>query len=89
MSFWTAFFLFLASLPVGFGLILWVTLHHLGRMRRGSSLSREEQQRLADLWREAGELERRTIHLEALLDQADPNPANPQWRSRYEEYERL
>lgn len=89
MSFWTAFFLFLASLPVGFGIILWVVLHHFKGMRRGLSLSREEQKRLAELWQEAQALERRTAHLETLLDRADPTPSNPQWRQRHEEYEQL
>jgi len=89
MSFWIAFFLFLAALPIGFGIALVVVLHHFKRMRRGMPLSGEEQKRLAELWEEARELERRTVQLEILLDRADPDPVNPRWRSRYEEYEKL
>ncbi len=88
MSFWTAFFLFLAAMPIGFGIVLAVVLHYFKRMRRGLSLSGEEQRRLAELWEEARELERRTVQLEMLLDRADPDQAHPRWRSRYEEYEK-
>lgn len=56
---------------------IWLWLHYSNRAERGSSLSRDEQTRLAQLSEEARQMRERITALEQILDAGHPG-----WRDQ-------
>jgi phage shock protein B len=70
----------LIVIPILFMLViapLWLILHYSFRFKASKSLSRADEETLAELWRQSDQLEQRIESLETILDDEAPG-----WRNR-------